>query len=261
MKSLRGKLNNRVRNWIWILMSAATLLFAAAVLYDMQTSEGIGLYFALKAGAEDRKIYDLLAAAVGMVCLLVLLVLPCCIFRRLRPAPFFRLLCGYLAFLPSVSTSEMLHLFIGTYRIELRTELLNGNFGIALKEGLADIVPALVLAVPLLLLAIAVEKVAAEEESELHSTAEKSSFRVSGSGWRALFVIQVLLIVLAFLFPVLTQHCSFLCRYLLLIEGFVVWEKLWDRYPRLNVWGWILFGGCFLRGIYMMMEVMSKYHL
>ena len=257
-------MNSRKANWIWIFLSAVTLMFAAMVLYDMQTSEGIGLYFALKAGAQDRIMYDLAAAAVGMLLLLAALVIPCILLKRLQPASFFRLLCGYLAFLPSVSTSELLHLLIGTYGITVRPELLNGNPGFALKEGLAAVAPALALAVPLLLLAAAVEKnalVTTGGESVPNPSAKQRGFLGLNSGWCVVLVVQVLLVILAVLFPVLTTHCSFLCRYLLLLEGFVIWERLWDKYPGLNTWGWILFGGCFLRGLYMMMEVMSMYHI
>ena len=248
MKSLQGQMSDRIWNWIWILLSAGTLLFAAVVLYDMQTAEGIGLYFALQMGAEDRRSFDLLAVLAGMVCLLVLLVLPCVLWKRLRPASFFRLLCGYLAFLPAVSTADLVHLLAGTQQIQLRAEFISGSFGMGLKEGLAQVMPAFVMGVPLLLLALAVEK-------------ESSGECVMSKRWRVILVVQVLLIVGALLFPALTPHFSFLFRYLLLLEGFVVWEKLWDRYPALNAWGWILFGGCYLRGIYMMMEIMSRYHL
>ena len=247
MKKLLIQNKSHLINFICILLSAALLVFCAVALYDMQTSEGIGLYLALKAGSDDRRLYDLLAVLVEMICLLAAIVVPCILCRCLRPAPFFRLLCGYLALVPGISVASLIHIVAGTLGIELREALINGDVLWALKDGLADTVPALLIGLPLLMLLAA----AVKEESGIRP----------GKGWIMAAAMQVVLAVLTVLYPVLASYTAFLLHYVLLLECFVVWEKLFARYPALNEWGWILFGGCFLRGIYVLTEVMNRYHI
>ena len=75
---MKGKgLRKRYAEWIQALSALLLIAIAGLTLHDMQTAEGAGLYLAIKAGAEDRRMYDFAVDAAGMLCLLVLLLLPC----------------------------------------------------------------------------------------------------------------------------------------------------------------------------------------
>lgn len=235
-----------------LVASLGTLAFAALTLHDMQTAEGTGLYLAICAGTESRRLfYDLAVDAGGMLCLLALAAAPCIVWRRLHPGAFLRILAACLAFLPTVSTASLVHLADGTDKIMLREAILEGNLGEALMEGLAGWMPILVLGVPILILAAAAQ-------AERPAAGEG---RIPAPGRRALSALLMSLMVLALLFPILAAHCMFVAAYLLLLRGLAAGERLCDSYPKWNLWGGVLYGIFWLRGIGRMMEVMSIYHL
>ena len=73
---MKGKgLRKRYAEWIQALSALLLIAMAGLTLHDMQTAEGAGLYLAIKAGAEDRRMYDFAVDAAGMLCLLLLLLL------------------------------------------------------------------------------------------------------------------------------------------------------------------------------------------
>ena len=238
--------------WIQAIFAAVLLLFAALTLHDMQTAEGAGFYLAIRAGNQDRRMYDLLVDATGMLCLLALLLLPCLLQKRLRPGPFLRFASASLAFLPVMSMGDLVHLADGSEEIVLRQAILEGRPGEAFLEGMAGLFPILAAGVPVLILAFGIERTGGQG-------------RAGGQAWsrqlRWLGIPAVLLLAPAVLFPALTDVCTYLIVYLLLLAAFSLWERLNETHPALDTWGWILFGGFWLRGIERMLEVMSVYHL
>ncbi len=78
---------------------------------------------------------------------------------------------------------------------------------------------------------------------------------------RAAGLAALALSAVSLLFPALSDICAYLIVYLLLAAAFSLWEKLHDAHPGLNAWGWILFGGFWLRAVERMLEIMSVYHL
>ena len=58
-----------------------------------------------------------------------------------------------------------------------------------------------------------------------------------------------------------SELCNYFVRYLLLIYGFALWEQLYETKPQYEGWGWLIFGILGLRGIYIMAELMSVYHV
>lgn len=240
--------------WIQLLFAAALMVCAGLTLHDMQMAEGTGLYLALKAGAQDRRAYDLLVDCVGMCCLLALLLLPCILQKRLGFAPFLRFGSACLAFLPVMSTGALVHLADGTGEIAFRQAILEGRLAMALREGLAGLAPILAAGVPLLLLALGVAKTGIGQDQGKGVPALPRAFRATGAFGLGLLAVGLL-------FPALTDICAYLIVYLLLVYAFSLWEKLHDEIPGLNAWGWILFGGFWLRAIERMLEVMSIYHL
>ena len=291
---MKGKgLRKRYAEWIQALSALLLIAIAGLTLHDMQTAEGAGLYLAIKAGAEDRRMYDFAVDAAGMLCLLMLLLLPCLLQKRLRPAPFLRFASASLAFLPVVSMALLVHLADGTEEMALRQAISMGQPGAALLEWLGELLPALSVGLPVLILAFGMVRAGSAEELagravSVEDLAEKAenpenlagkagspkdlAGKAEGAGssektrphpWlpRAAGLAALALSAVSLLFPALSDLCVYLIVYLLLAAAFSLWEKLHDAHPGLNAWGWILFGGFWLRAVERMLEIMSVYHL
>lgn len=291
---MKGKgLRKRYAEWIQALSALLLIAMAGLTLHDMQTAEGAGLYLAIKAGAEDRRMYDFAVDAAGMLCLLMLLLLPCLLQKRLRPAPFLRFASASLAFLPVVSMALLVHLADGTEEMALRQAISMGQPGAALLEWLGELLPALSAGLPVLILAFGMVRAGSAEELagravSVENLAEKAentenlagkagspkdlAGKAEGAGssektrphpWlpRAAGLAALALSAVSLLFPALSDICVYLIVYLLLAAAFSLWEKLHDAHPGLNAWGWILFGGFWLRAVERMLEIMSVYHL
>nr|WP_300777718.1 hypothetical protein [uncultured Acetatifactor sp.] len=291
---MKGKgLRKRYAEWIQALSALLLIAMAGLTLHDMQTAEGAGLYLAIKAGAEDRRMYDFAVDAAGMLCLLMLLLLPCLLQKRLRPAPFLRFASASLAFLPVVSMALLVHLADGTEEMALRQAISMGQPGAALLEWLGELLPALSVGLPVLILAFGMVRAGSAEELagravSVEDLAEKAenpenlagkagspknlAGKAEGAGssektrphpWlpRAAGLAALALSAVSLLFPALSDLCVYLIVYLLLAAAFSLWEKLHDAHPGLNAWGWILFGGFWLRAVERMLEIMSVYHL
>lgn len=291
---MKGKgLRKRYAEWIQALSALLLIAMAGLTLHDMQTAEGAGLYLAIKAGAEDRRMYDFAVDAAGMLCLLMLLLLPCLLQKRLRPAPFLRFASASLAFLPVVSMALLVHLADGTEEMALRQAISMGQPGAALLEWLGELLPALSAGLPVLILAFGMVRAGSAEELagravSVEDLAEKAenpenlagkagspkdlAGKAEGAGssektrphpWlpRAAGLAALALSAVSLLFPALSDLCVYLIVYLLLAAAFSLWEKLHDAHPGLNAWGWILFGGFWLRAVERMLEIMSVYHL
>ena len=281
---MKGKgLRKRYAEWIQALSALLLIAIAGLTLHDMQTAEGAGLYLAIKAGAEDRRMYDFAVDAAGMLCLLMLLLLPCLLQKRLRPAPFLRFASASLAFLPVVSMALLVHLADGTEEMALRQAISMGQPGAALLEWLGELLPALSVGLPVLILAFGMVRAGSPEDlaggaegpenlagkagspKDLAGKAEGagSSEKTRPHPWlpRAAGLAALALSAVSLLFPALSDICVYLIVYLLLAAAFSLWEKLHDAHPGLNAWGWILFGGFWLRAVERMLEIMSVYHL
>lgn len=229
-------MGNRLRKinaWAAGILSSAALVFAVAAVHDMQTAEGVGLYFALKLGKE-RFAFDLAADFAALAGLLLLTLLPC-VFLRHRSLPgYFRMLTAFLAFMPALSMGYLIHPFEGEKDFSL--ELL---------------LPSLCTVVPFLCL-LAAALTLGDEAAEGEGTVWKR--------WHGLCCLgAVLLAAGSFCIPSLQPLFAFGLTYFLLIVCFDLWERLYLRYPALNLWGWILFGGLAFRAVYVLAEVMRIY--
>ncbi len=262
---MKGKgLRKRYAEWIQALSALLLIAMAGLTLHDMQTAEGAGLYLAIKAGAEDRRMYDFAVDAAGMLCLLLLLLLPCFLQKRLRPAPFLRFASASLAFLPVMSMASLVHLADGTEKLAIRQTFFTGWPGAALLEWLGELLPALSVGLPVLILAFGMAGKAGSPENMAGKAERAGSFeKTRPHPWlpRAAGLAALALSAVSLLFPALSDICVYLIVYLLLAAAFSLWEKLHDAHPGLNAWGWILFGGFWLRAVERMLEIMSVYHL
>lgn len=242
---------NKWGTWVQLTVTAGLFFFAWMTLHDMQTAEGTGLYLMFQAGAANRKIFDCLVEGTAILCLLAAVAVPCILTRGPRPAAVLRFLSAYLAFLPTVSTASLVHLLDGTDPIRLHPALSEGRLGVVCLDGLDGLIPVLGAGAPLLFLTAAA--FASEGEARLRKAISPKK--------AALLAVWLLLLPVSVLFPALTNHCHYLLCYGLLLYGCILWEKLLDRFPGLDVFSWVLAGIFCARGIDRMMEIMSVYHI
>lgn len=232
-------------NWIAGILALAALAFAAAAIHDMQTSEGVGLYYALKMDA-DRLVFDMAVDLAALLGLLLLTILPCVLLKHRSVHGFFRMLTAFLAFMPSLSMAYLIHLFD-----------LEADFSLGL------LLPVLQTVAPLLCLLAAAMSLQGDMVSEDGKRHDGLNAKWDRSVWKKWYSLccaaAILLAAAAFLLPSLQQLFDFILTYLLLTVCFDLWERLYRRYPALNRWGWILFGGLALRVIYVLTEIMWMY--
>lgn len=223
-----GERLQKYGNWIAGILAVAAFACAVAAVNDMQTAEGVGLYFALKL-ERDRLPYDLAVDAAGALGLFLLTALPCLLLRHRSAACYFRMLIAFLAFMPMLSMAYLLHPLEADAPFSLRPFL-----------------PALQMEAPFLCL-----------------LAAALSLDGAGAVWKRWYsvccVAAALLPLAALCLPFLQQLLCFVLTYLLLLVCFDLWERLFHQYPALNRWGGLLFGGLALRALYVLLMVMSKY--
>ena len=155
-----------------------------------------------------------------------------------------------------MSMASLVHLADGTEKLAIRQALSAGRPGAALLEWLGELLPVLAAGLPVLILAVGMVRTGKAEDAVKKAGEAPHPWILRAAGIVALALSAVSLLV-----PALAGICIYLLAYLLLVAAFSLWEKLHDANPGLDAWGWILFGGCWLRAVERMMEVMSVYHL
>ena len=242
-----GKKLLKNKNWIYMTVSLVFFALVFVALHDMQTSVGAGLYLSIKAGATGRGIYDLLVDGVMLAALVLLVGIPCVIQKYCKPDSFLRLLLVFLAFMPRLGPGYCITIFENGSLFELRPAFREGNLVVGFLEGAEFSASLLEMVVPmfcLLLVAVCVQGKCAVER------------------WYFIALIPgVLMEMGVFLFPNLAELLCFGVTYCILLIMFDLWENLVKSYSGMNTWGWILFGGLGLRGIWRLLDLMSHFHM
>ena len=220
-------------------MAICTFLMACLALHDMQTSEGVGLYIALSLQSENRFVFDLLVDVLGAVSLLLFVAVPC-MGKNGKLRKMLLLLVAYVALMPTVSLDSLVHLFNNqdNYRICSGMEQL--------LVGLEQVAPVVGFWLPTLCLLLAAGRI--QEKSRKLSAQQ-----------RIILMIQPVLAIFTVLFPGFSSHLSFVMQYLLLLSAFEAWERLHENVLEYSPWEAVLFGGLWLRGVYVLFELMSRY--
>lgn len=218
----------KYRNWIAGAAAFALFVMAVLAIHDMQFAEGVGLYFALKA-EKDRLLFDLSVDGLAAAALLFLVTLPCLLLKRREMTVRLRFLIAFLAFMPTLSMAYLIHLMQEEAEITLSS-------------------PVYVLQTILPLLCLLAAGGAVSQGEKVW----KRWYSLCCAG-------AVLLFAAALLVPNLQQLLYFFIVYLFLLICFDLWERLWLKYPALNTWGWIFFGGLALRAFYVLSEVLRRY--
>lgn len=242
-----GKRLLKNKNWICVIVSLAVFALVFVALHDMQTAVGAGLYLSIKAGATERIMYDLFVDGAMLVAIVLLVGVPCVLQKHGKPDSFLRLFFVFLAFMPRLGPGYCITFFENKSLFELRPAFREGSFMVGLLEGAEFSASLLEMVVPmfcLLLLAVFIQGKCAVKR------------------WYFIALIPGLLMELGvFLFPNLAEFLCFGVTYCILLIMFDLWENLVESYEGMNTWGWILFGGLGLRGVYRLLDLMSHFHM
>ncbi len=213
-------------------------LLAYLTLHDLATAQGIGLYFAIMQGTENRAIFDIVVDVVGMLLLLTVLLTPCFVLKHRGVDSLLRLMVVYFAILPSIGMGTLVHLFDGHNLWVISFDwTLNLNIFCSFLQ----------LIIPLLVV--------------LGYFYKQKGFTVQK--WQLCAFGSLIVLGMGVLFlPELSEVLLQLCYYMLLLVAFDWWERLFTRtelYEKVILW--LLFGVFGCRGCLRMLELMSAYQL
>lgn len=214
----------RYINWITALLALVTFVAVLSGIHEMQLAEGVDLYWAMRIGVE-RQISDIIVSACAAVLLFLLVFLPCMTLRHKSVGAFFRLLTVFVAFMPRLSMSYLIHLVDAGGR-GADFEWILSVLGLQLPFAC------------LLLFGV-------------------GCFEKPWKKWYGVLGLMALLSGIWALWE--TQGPGFLFVYLLLLICFDAWERLLTICPRLSNYSWILFGGLWLRAVYCIILLRSLY--
>lgn len=233
----------KIKKPLLILVIGISFFLCYLTLHDMQTAQGVGLYLSMQFQQDNVFLFNILVDCLGGLLLLTALLLPCLTIRRLRFDSFFRFFSVYLAFIPTIRPASLVHLGDTFANLTTRQIFSAENPLTAMLGGIADIVLLLRSVLPLLLIMLWI--------NQAYSPSKLQKWQIG------IIVGEVIFILLHFLFPDLSAETAYFLNYLLLVWCFREWEKICDHFPKFADWGMILFGGCWLRGVYRMLELMS----
>lgn len=242
-----GKKLLKNKNWIYVIISLTIFALVFVALHDMQTAVGAGLYLSIKAGATERTMYDLLVDGAMIVAMVLLVGIPCILQKHRKPDSFLRLLFVFLAFMPRLGPGYCITFFENASLFALRHAFREGNFMAGLLEGAEFSASLLEMVVPMFCLLLVAASI-------------QGKCAVKRWYFRAL-IPGLLMEAGVFLFPNLAELLCFGVTYCILLIMFDLWENLVKSYTGMNTWGWILFGGLGLRGVYRLLDLMSHFHM
>lgn len=235
-----------------IVLVFALFLICLYALHDVQTAQGIGLYFSLQLGMESRTGMDILVDMAGMLALALLLALPCWL-RGSRgitftSASYARLFIGYLSAVPIVSPAKVLQLFQG-YEIVCFWDL---GVKAAVWEWFYHVTHFCQVWLPLLLVLSAFANVIPQNEScGSGGFVVLRRHRIMGA---AIIVLLLILLIV----PTAENVILHVCGYLGLWYAFDLWEDLLRQNVKLKRWSIVIFGLLLFRGLYGILVLVSQ---
>lgn len=229
-----------------LILIGGSLLLCYFALHDVQMAQGAGLYLSIQFQG-NRSTYDFLVELAGMLLLFVAILIPCLAFKRVRPDSIFRFLSVYLALIPMVYPATLVHLTNTLKDLQFRDFGAVPNPATEVLAGIADTLFLFRMVIPFLVILLAI--------NHAHAPAKLQKWQV------VVLIAETFFILLYFLLPGLAEETAYFMNYFLLIWCFYEWEIICEQNPRFALWGNILFGGCLLRGIYRIIDLMSNSHL
>lgn len=209
-------------------------------VHDMQTAEGIGLFFSMQLGMSSRTIMDIVVDALCIGVLALLIYLPCQLLGYKSLTAYCRLLIVYLAAVPSLSLAKVLQLFREDEVLFLwDCDLLSGVW-----QWFYGIAGFLQVWVPLLVLLYAF-------------AGEKCRF-LSVKWHKIVLLAECVLIVILLCVPTAENLILYLCGYMGLLLAFDCWETLLRENKTPEKWSYILYALLLLKGIYRIVILVSQ---
>ena len=277
------------REWFAGISSLVTFLIVLRTLHDMQTAQGVGLYLSILGGYNSRVLFDVMVDVLGLVLLALLLLIPCFLLGFRNSESFFRLLAAYLALLPGVDLAALVHIFDPPGLFHLPQALVEGDVLNVFLAGMKEISPVLRLWLPIFFLLLMGDQMM-ERKGLKRWQIRILWFQIplllgvflfpAISSFLA-FAMQYLLLIVCFdiwegwnknLIQGMKRpnghpyHDAEQSWNNDLIQGmkrpnghpYHDAEQSWyNGYSNIRLWGMVLFGGFWLRGLYLMIEVMS----
>lgn len=233
--------------WIAVFLSLATLIAVLMTVHDVQTAQGIGLYLSQFVLDGSRMVFDILVDTLAVTVLVLLLIVPCFFLSLLKPECFFRLLAVCLALLPEVDLGRLVHIFDQPGPFALQQSIIEGDVLAAFFYGMKEMEPVLQLGIPVLCLLL------------IGNHAAGKNFMKKW--YKTILWYEIPLCLGVFLFPVIAPFLSFFMQYFLLIVCFDSWEQWYQEHLIMRRWGMVLFGGFWLRSVYLMIQAMSVWKI
>lgn len=247
-------------NWILACISLGLFAFLFVAIHDVQSAQGVGLFLSMKAGAADRLPFDLAVDVAAVFGAAVLVLIPCLLLKWRSLASVLRLFIAFLGFMPVLDLAQLVHLIMGNTKPELSAALRSGDLWTAFIEGAEFSVSLLQMIIPMLVLLLAVSFFDGNGKND-SVDCQNGGQNVIKRWYFVALIIGAVAEICVFLFPNMAFLLCFVMAYVILLIMFDLWEKLVVIYPGLGTWGWILFGGLGLRGIYRLLELMSAFKL
>ncbi len=197
----------------------------------MQTAQGVGYYFCLKAGGENRLFYDVVTDVVFVLLLCICLVIPMLLCQKKTSGAFARFMILFVAFIPTVRTDYAFSLAFGRAAEFAKSDIW-GRIDAAIA-ALAVLLPFMFLVMGF---AMAVKGI------------KLSSRKI------VFMAVSTLLVVLAFLIPVFTAAFLFIAAYFLIITVFEFLEET-------EIKSLLLYGFLFAVSFYRLLTVTAAWGL
>ncbi len=188
-----------------VALVVVQLVLAMLTLYDVATAKGIGLYFSILSGNDNKVFFDRLSVTCGMLALIAVLLIPYLLLQHKGIKALCRMTILFFAFMPVLDIGMLVHLGDGHPLLVFAPDWQRGwTF---LSSYLREILPALIVLVFLY--------------KERHQRFV---------GWhRIVFGIEMLLSICVFVMPQLAELAGYISCYLLVVLAYDWWEKVEQR--------------------------------
>jgi len=246
--------SHKVSEIVLILINMVCFLFTLVAVRDMHVSQGVGLFFCVMVGAGDKAIFDIGVDIVCALALLTLIILPCAGFRKIKPEAVFRFFSVFLAVMPVLSLAYLVHLPDGPQTFAIRESISNGNVLKSIAETGGALYSVIVILIPMMILFMGLKTIYKKQNEK------ENAFIFGIREWSALGLC-IFLVIGSWVFPGLENLLCFGLAYILLIKTFAIWESVVDRNDHVRNFSFILYGGCMMRGIFLLIRMMSMNHI
>lgn len=230
---------NRCRIMLALIVILTSGLYLAAY-HDMQTADGVGLYLAMKAGAENRLPYDILCDVLRGAGLLAMLMASCLLTRNMNLKSFSRLFFAWLAWMPVFSMAELLHFPDETI---LHLSLAESGLWESVQIGDSELLALFRVWIPVVCLLLAANQL--------------SGIKVREKWYLPVAAVQMISAGAILIMPGWASLFREVICYLLLLLCFDLWEKWLREKVQLQKWSCALFSIMWLRGVWRLIELMS----